>query len=164
MGRALSELMGPESLHRDIFRTASLSLGNKSFFNELIATGGANLIGNDFFKNFVFILDWSGNKIYMKQIRNESARLESFGFGYRFIEAKPTVAFVFREEDFPLKVGDAIISINNINLDNLNKESACHYFLNRVENGQNSIDLKIRREGKELQVKLEKKEFLGVGI
>lgn len=147
-----------------IFRTASLSLGNKSFFNELIATGGANLIGNDFFKNFVFILDWSGNKIYMKQIRNESARLESFGFGYRFIEAKPTVAFVFREEDFPLKVGDVIISINNINLANLNKESACHYFLNRVENGQNSIDLKIRREGKELQVKLEKKEFLGVGI
>ncbi|GEN70947.1 retropepsin-like aspartic protease [Chryseobacterium lathyri] len=147
-----------------IFRTAALSLGNKSFFNEIIATGGTNLIGNDFFKNFVFILDWSGNKIYMKRIKNEPAKLESFGFGYRFIDSKPTVAFVFQEENFPLKVGDAIISINNINLDNLNKESACHYFLNRVENRQNSIDLKIRRDGKEMQVKLDRKEFLKVGV
>lgn len=145
-----------------IFRTPALSLGNKSFANEIIATGNASLIGNDFFKNFVFLLDWSGNKIYMKQIKNEPAKLESFGFGYRFIDSKPTVAFVFQEENFPLKVGDAIISINNVNLDSLDKDGACHYFINRVENGQKSIDLKIRRDGKEMEVKLEKKEFLKV--
>lgn len=145
-----------------IFRTETLSLGNKSFLNELVATGNASLIGNDFFKNFIFLLDWSGNKIYMKQIRNEPAKLESFGFGYRFIEEKPTVAFVFQEENFPLKVGDSIISINNINLDNLDKGGACHYFLNRVENMQNAINVKIRRDGKEMEVKLEKREFLGV--
>ncbi|PIF45573.1 aspartyl protease [Chryseobacterium sp. 52] len=145
-----------------IFRTAALPLGNRSFSNEIIATGNASLIGNDFFKNFIFILDWSGNKIYMKRIKNEPAKLESFGFGYRFIDAKPTVAFVFQEENFPLKVGDAIISINNVILDNLDKEGACHYFLNKVESGQNAINVKIRRDGKEMEVKLEKKEFLGV--
>ncbi|SHH33955.1 Aspartyl protease [Chryseobacterium oranimense] len=145
-----------------IFRTAALPLGNKIFPNEIIATGNASLVGNDFFKNFVFILDWSGNKIYMKQIKNEPAKLESFGFGYRFIDSKPTVAFVFQEENFPLRVGDTIISINNVNLNNLDKDGACHYFINRVENGQKTIDLKIRREGKEMQVRLEKKEFLSV--
>ncbi|NML71734.1 clan AA aspartic protease [Chryseobacterium sp. RP-3-3] len=145
-----------------IFRTADLSLGNKKFSNEIIATGNASLIGNEFFKNFIFILDWSGNKIYMKRIKNEPARLESFGFGYRFVDSKPTVAFVFQEENFPLKVGDDIISINNINLDSLDKDGACHYFLNRVESGQNAINVKIRRAGKEMEVKLEKKEFLGV--
>ncbi|MBB6369721.1 retropepsin-like aspartic protease [Chryseobacterium shigense] len=145
-----------------IFRAAALLLGNKSFSNEIIATGNTSLIGNDFFKNFIFILDWSGNKIYMKRIRNEPARLESFGFGYRFIDTKPTVAFVFQEENFPLKVGDGIISIDNVNLDGLDKDSACHYFLNRVESGKNTIDLKIRRDGKEMQVKLEKKEFLSI--
>ncbi|UWX62111.1 aspartyl protease family protein [Chryseobacterium oranimense] len=145
-----------------IFRTAALPLGNKTFPNEIIATGNTSLIGNDFFKNFVFILDWSGNKIYMKQIKNEPAKLESFGFGYRFIDSKPTVAFVFQEENFPLKVGDTIISINNVNLNSLDKDGACHYFINRVENGQKTIDLKIRREGKEVQVRLEKKEFLSV--
>lgn len=145
-----------------IFRTAALPLGNKTFPNEIIATGNASLVGNDFFKNFVFILDWSGNKIYMKQIKNEPAKLESFGFGYRFIDSKPTVAFVFQEENYPLRVGDTIISINNVNLNNLDKDGACHYFINRVENGQKIIDLKIRREGKEMQVRLEKKEFLSV--
>ncbi|PQA92885.1 hypothetical protein B0A69_11980 [Chryseobacterium shigense] len=145
-----------------IFRTADLSLGNKSFSNEIIATGSTSLIGNDFFKNFIFILDWSGNKIYMKRIKNEPARLESFGFGYRFVDAKPTVAFVFQEESFPLKIGDAIISINNVNLDHLDKDGACHYFLNRVESGQNAINVKIMRKGKEMEVKLEKREFLGV--
>ncbi|WP_343608432.1 retropepsin-like aspartic protease [Chryseobacterium oranimense] len=145
-----------------IFRTAALPLGNKIFPNEIIATGNASLVGNDFFKNFVFILDWSGNKIYMKQIKNETAKLESFGFGYRFIDSKPTVAFVFQEENYPLRVGDTIISINNVNLNNLDKDGACHYFINRVENGQKIIDLKIRREEKEMQVRLEKKEFLSV--
>ncbi|WP_265130920.1 aspartyl protease family protein [Chryseobacterium oranimense] len=145
-----------------IFRTPALPLGNKIFPNEIIATGNASLVGNDFFKNFVFILDWSGNKIYMKQIKNEPAKLESFGFGYRFIDSKPTVAFVFQEENYPLRVGDTIISINNVNLNNLDKDGACHYFINRVENGQKIIDLKIRREGKEMQVRLEKKEFLSV--
>lgn len=145
-----------------IFRTADLSLGNKKFSNEIIATGNASQIGNEFFKNFIFILDWSGNKIYMKRIKNEPAKLESFGFGYRFVDSKPTVAFVFQEENFPLKVGDDIISINNINLDSLDEDGACHYFLNRVESGKNAINMKIRREGKEMEVKLEKKEFLGV--
>jgi len=145
-----------------VFRTAAISLGNTNFSNEIIATGNTSLIGNDFFKNFIFILDWSGNKIYMKRIRNEPAKLESFGFGYRFIEAKPTVAFVFQEENFPLKVGDSIISINNVDLDHLDKDGACHYFINRVENGQDTIDVKIKRDGKEMEVKLEKKEFLGV--
>lgn len=143
-----------------IFRTAAISLGNSDFPNEIIATGNASLIGNDFFKNFIFILDWSGNKIYMKRIKNEVAKLESFGFGYRFIEAKPTVAFVFQEENFPLKVGDSIISINNVDLDHLNKDSACHYFLNRVENGQDMLNIKIRRDGEEMEVRLMKKEFL----
>ncbi|HBV15266.1 retropepsin-like aspartic protease [Chryseobacterium carnipullorum] len=145
-----------------IFRTADLSLGNKSFSNEIIATGSTSLIGNDFFKNFIFILDWSANKIYMKRIKNEPVKLESFGFGYRFVDAKPTVAFVFQEENFPLKIGDTIISINNINLNHLDKDAACHYFLNRVESGQNAINVKVMREGKEMEIKLEKKEFLGV--
>ncbi|MDR2234875.1 MAG: retroviral-like aspartic protease family protein [Chryseobacterium sp.] len=143
-----------------IFRIPELALGNKTFANEIISTGSSNLIGNEFFKDFIFILDWSESKIYMKRIKNEPVKLESFGFGYRFIDAKPTVAFVFQEENFPLKIGDSIISINDIALDHLNQENACHYFLNRVEKGQNTINLKISREGKMMEMKLEKKEYL----
>lgn len=143
-----------------IFRLPELTLGNKSFTNEIVNTGGSNLIGNDFFKNFIFILDWAGNKIYMKRIKNETVKLESFGFGYRFIDARPTVALVYQKDNFPLKIGDSIISINNINLEGLSKESACYYFLNRAEKGEEVINLKIKREGKVMETKLEKKEYL----
>lgn len=143
-----------------IFKSSDVSLGNKSFNNELVATGNSNLLGNDFLKNFVFVLDWAGHKIYMKQIKETSHKLESFGFGYRFIEGRPTVVYVFQEEDFPLKVGDSIISINNINLDNLDKEGVCHYFLNRVEKDAAVIDLKIKRGGVVMNVNLKKNVYL----
>ncbi|WP_164463854.1 retropepsin-like aspartic protease [Chryseobacterium sp. G0186] len=143
-----------------IFKNPELSLGNKSFANEIVMTGNSNLLGNDFLKRFVFVLDWSGHKIYMKQNKDSSHKLESFGFGYRFIDMKPVVTYIFQDENFPLKVGDSIISINNINLDNLNKESVCHYFLNRVEQGIDIIDMKIKRNGTVMNINLKKKIYL----
>ncbi|MCS3529264.1 aspartyl protease family protein [Chryseobacterium sp. JUb7] len=143
-----------------VFRTDIMELGNNSFVDELVTTGSSNLIGNDFFKNFVFVLDWTNNRVYMKNSKKETPKLESFGFGYRFVDARPVVAFVFQEENFPLKIGDSIISINNVDLDHLDKDSACHYFINRVEKDQNTIDVKIKRDGKILDVKLNKKEYL----
>lgn len=143
-----------------IFKASNITFGNKIFNNVVVATGSSSLIGNDFLKNFVFVLDWEGHKVYMKQIKEFSHKLESFGFGYRFIDSKPTVAYVFQEESFPLKVGDSIISINNINLDNLDKEGVCHYFLNRVEKDAVAIDLKIKRGGAEMNVNLKKKVYL----
>ncbi|AZB07568.1 hypothetical protein EG344_01255 [Chryseobacterium sp. G0162] len=143
-----------------IFKASNVTLGNKSFSNEVITTGNSGLVGNDFLKNFVFVLDWESRKIYMKQIKETIHKLESFGFGYRFIDSKPIVAYVFQEENFPLKVGDSIISINNINLDNLDKEGVCHYFLNRIEKDNVVMDLKIKRGGAEMNVNLKKKVYL----
>lgn len=143
-----------------IFKSSDWVLGNKNFTNEIMTTGSSNLIGNDFLKNFVFILDWSDHKIYMKQIGNNSHKLESFGFGYRFIDTKPTVVYIFQEEHFPLQIGDSIISINDIKLDNLDKDGACHYFLNRVESQYDTINVKIKRNGNILDITLKKKAYL----
>lgn len=143
-----------------IFKTENMILGNKNFQNELIATGSSDLIGNEFFKDFIFILDWKNSRIYMKRVKTNPVKLESFGFSYRFIDAKPVVAFVFKDENFPLKIGDSIISINNVDLDHLDKDSACHYMLNRIEKDQKTIDIKVKRDGKILDFKLDKKAYL----
>ncbi|SIP86446.1 Aspartyl protease [Chryseobacterium sp. RU37D] len=143
-----------------IFKTNEMLLGNKIFQNELIATGSSDLIGNEFFKDFSFILDWKNNKIYMKRIKNNSVTLESFGFGYRFIDTKPVVAFVFKDENFPLKIGDSIISINDVNLDNLTTDTACNFMLNRVEKNQSTINIRIKRNGNILIFNLNKKQYL----
>ncbi|MGE8552873.1 MAG: aspartyl protease family protein [Chryseobacterium jejuense] len=143
-----------------IFKASDVLLGNKNFTNELVMTGNSNLLGNGFLKNFVFVLDWMNHKVYMKQIKNSSNELESFGFGYRFIDNKPEVVYVFQEENFPLKVGDSILSINNIDLDNLDNETACHYFLNRVEKDADVINMKIKRKGEVMNVSLKKRIYL----
>ncbi|RMZ59887.1 hypothetical protein D1632_09795 [Chryseobacterium nematophagum] len=143
-----------------IFRTDKIALGNKEFLNEIIQTGNSSLIGNDFFKNYRFILDWEHSKIYMKQIQEKYNEMESFGFGYRFIDTKPVVTYVFQEEKIPLKIGDSIVSINNVDLDHLDKESSCYYFINRVERNNKIIDVVVRRDSKIISFKLEKKLYL----
>ena len=143
-----------------IFRTDSLALGNTVFRNEIISTGTTDLIGNEFLRDFSFILDWKNHKIYLKRMRNDPAKLESFGFSYRFVDQKPVVAFVFQQENFPLKIGDSIISINNVMLDHLDGEGACYYFMNRVERDQRTILVKVERDGKSLDFKLERKVYL----
>lgn len=148
----------PETNH--IFKTNELPLGNARFMNEVIMTGNSNIIGNEFFQNFSFIMDWENKKVYMKRIKDEEAKVESFGFGYRFIEGKAEVSYVFKEDNFPVQIGDTIISINNVKLNHLDKESSCHYFINRVERDAQTIDMKVQRNGNIVDIKLDKKEYL----
>lgn len=143
-----------------IFESPNMTLGDKNFVKEVITTGNSNLIGNEFLKNFIFVLDWSGHKIYMKRIGESSHGLQSFGFGYRFVDSKPIVAYIYQEENFPLKVGDSIISINDVNLDNLDKDSVCHYLQNRIEKKADVINMKIKRNGVMMDVNLKKKTYL----
>ncbi|WP_042722551.1 aspartyl protease family protein [Flavobacterium sp. B17] len=143
-----------------IFRVDAMKMGNTIFKDERMATGKTDLIGNEFFKDFAFILDWSNNKIYMKRIGASPSTLESFGFSYRFVNGNAMVTFIFEEENFPLKIGDAIISINGVKLENLDKDAVCHYFINRVEKDQNTLNLKIKRGGEIFEIKLDKKVFL----
>lgn len=143
-----------------IFRADSMKIGNTLFQNERISTGKMDLAGNEFFKDFIFVIDWKSNKIYMKRIGTSLPTLSSFGFSYRFADGKTSITFVFEEENFPLKIGDSIISINGISLENLDQDKACHYFINRIEKDQKSIDVRINRDGKILDFKLDKKEYL----
>ncbi|GAA5088967.1 hypothetical protein GCM10023210_13210 [Chryseobacterium ginsengisoli] len=143
-----------------IFRADLLNLGNGIFRNELISTSTSDRLGNEFLIDFSFIFDWKNNKIYMKRIKTNPLKLESFGFTYRFIDKKPVVAFLFQQGNFPLKIGDSIISINDIMLDNLDHDSACYYFINRIEKDQKTITIKIKRDGKVLDFKMERKQYL----
>ncbi len=143
-----------------VFRLDSLTLGNKIFTDEIVSTGTSNLIGNEFLRDFSFILDWKNNRIYLKPIRNNPPRLESFGFTYRFVERKPVVAFIFKDENFPLKIGDSIVSINGVMLDHLDGEAVCHYFMNRVERDQKIITVRVNRGGEIIDFKIDKKTYL----
>lgn len=158
--RAIGAFGAAKPVGGKVFKVDSLRLGNEIFNDALIFTSTSDLMGNEFLKDYSFILDWENNLIYLKLIKKESPKLESFGFSYRFIDAKPVISFIFKEENFPLKIGDSIISINNVNLENLNNDTVCHYIINRIEKDQKSIDIKIKRDGKVLDFAMKKKEYL----
>jgi predicted aspartyl protease len=148
----------PESSY--YFKPGEILLAEQKFDDEIVSTGSSNLLGNEFLKKFRFIMDWKNNKIYLNKIRNYPSKLESFGFGYRFIDHKAKVVLLFSGNDIPLKLDDEILSINNINLENLDQESVCKYLESRIEKGLNSLDIKVKRDGKILDFTIAKKEYL----
>lgn len=157
--RAIGAFGAAKPVNGKVFKVDGIGLGNKIFNNELMYTSTSDLMGNEFLKEFSFILDWKNNLIYLKPIKTASPKLESFGFSYRFIDAKPMVSFIFQEEGFPLKIGDSIISIDDIRLDNLTNDSVCEYILNRIEKDRQTIDITVKRDGKILHLTMEKKEY-----
>jgi predicted aspartyl protease len=142
------------------FRADELLLAGQRFNNEIVMTGNSNLVGNEFLKKFKFIIDWENNKIYLHRIKDVPAKLESFGFAYRFIDYKAKVVLVFQGNNIPLKIDDEILSINNTSFENLSQESSCQYLLNRVEKTTDSIEVKVKRDGKILDFTVAKKEYL----
>ncbi|AZA74313.1 aspartyl protease family protein [Chryseobacterium indoltheticum] len=142
------------------FKPENVLLDEQKFEDEIVSTGSSSLLGNEFLKKFRFIMDWKNNKIYLNRIKNYPAKLESFGFGYRFIDQKAKVVLLFSGNDVPLKIDDEILSINNVSLENLDKDSVCKYLQNRIERDQNSIDVKVKRDGKVLDFTITKKEYL----
>lgn len=142
------------------FRANEVLLAGEKFENEIVMTGNSSLVGNEFLKKFKFIIDWQNNKVYLNRLKNTVAKLESFGFAYRFIDFKAKVVLVFQGTFNPIKIGDEIVSINNISFENLDQASACNYMLNRVEKGENQIKVKVKRDGKILDFTVDRKEHL----
>lgn len=141
-----------------LFRTNQLHFDKANLDEERATTGTSNLIGNDFLKDFSYILDWKNNKIYLKRIKKSKIEFKSFGFEYLFEENKPKVVSVFKDQQ-TLQVGDQILSINAIDLQNLSSEQACHYLLNRIEKDLDTIAIKIQRKDEVLELNLTKNTY-----
>jgi len=142
------------------FKPEEVVLANQKFSDEIVMTGSSSLLGNEFLKKFKFIIDWQDHKVYLHRIKNSPSKMESFGFAYRFIDLKAKVVLVFPEKDFPIKIDDEIVSINDTSFKNLNNESSCEYLLNRVEKNTNSIKVKVKRDDEILDFTVDKKEYL----
>lgn len=142
------------------FRPNEFFLAGHPFNNEIVMTGSSNLLGNEFLKNFTFIIDWQSNVIYLHRLKTVIPKLESFGFSYRFIDFKAKVVLIFQDSGIPLKIGDEILSINNVSFENLDQATSCQYLLNRVESNADSLQVKVKREGEILDFMIEKKDYL----
>ena len=142
------------------FVTDSVTIANTVFENVLMETNTSSLLGNTFLKNYEFVMDWTKSKIHLKAINTEKESFNTFGFSYRFIENKPIISIVVQDSLNPIKLGDEIISINNMNLENLTTVEACNYYINRIEKNLKEINIAVRRNDTILNFKLDKKTLL----
>lgn len=138
-----------------------LFLNNILFENELIDSGQSTLIGNDFLKDYTFVIDWMKNKIYFKRNLNlEIKKLKGFGFFYLFIEGKPKVVAKIENKNVLINIGDEVLSINETDFTQLKDSDVCNFFLNKVEKNENEINIKVKRANDTLNLNLKKQVFL----
>ena len=110
-------------------KPSQFEIANQSFKDELISTGSFNLIGNDYLEHFSFILDWKNNKVYLKELEKPQPLLW-FPFSARYIGSQYVVTSIYKTENQPLKLNDAIISINGQKIVDLSEKELCDLILN----------------------------------
>lgn len=141
------------------FKTDEINLGEMTFPDEIIETGKSTLLGNEFLREFIFVLDWKNNKVYLKRIQDKKEPEPSFGFGSRYVNDKLEIVAVLNKENNPIQLGDIITEINGKTFENLTYDKQCENYLNRIEKEVNLIDLTIKRGDSVHNFTLEKKLF-----
>lgn len=148
-----------ESSTEYIFKTDEFKIAGNLFTDEILSTGLSSLIGNQFLEDFIFVIDWNQSKIHLKKIKNIEPKLETYGFGYRFMEKKAVVTLVYNTDDFPLQLGDIILSLNDKNFENLSDDEACEVKFNSAKNEKENLKLKIKRNEEVLNLEINKTSY-----
>lgn len=115
-----------------------------------------NLIGNKILSNYKVSIDWETKKIFLIQVKEPGKdALKSFGFSPIMKDNKLFVGFVFENSqasDFGLKVGNQIISIDDVDYSNISTEQYCDLLMNHInEKGPKTIHLQWKKSNGELQ-------------
>ena len=139
---------------------SDVQIDKVSFAGEIVSSGASTLIGNDFLKDYNFVIDWQANKIYLKKNGVPAPKtLESFGFSYLHIEGKFKVTSLFEEAKVPLKIGDEILKINDIDLTKPDLDP-CDVIVNKNSKQREKIDIVVKRDQDTLSFQLNKQRLI----
>ena len=139
---------------------SDVQIDKVSFAGEIVSSGASTLIGNDFLKDYIFVIDWQANKIYLKKNGVPAPKtLESFGFSYLHIEGKFKVTSLFEEAKVPLKIGDEILKINDIDLTKPDLDP-CDVIVNKNSKQREKIDIVVKRDQDTLSFQLNKQRLI----
>ena len=122
------------------------------------------LIGNKFFENFIITLDYSKKRLYFQPIsENKLVRTKSvLGLVYSAVDNKMIVNTIYdgsKADEYGIRVGDEITSINDINVSNLSEEDVCKIFrkeINYSSKRDDQINFVILKNGELKPFKLER--------
>lgn len=153
-------LYGKSDFNKSAELKTTIYIDTNLFENELIDTGESTLIGNKFLKDYIFLIDWKTNKIYLKKIVTSEKQIKGFGFSYLFSNGKALVVSIIEDKNIPLNLGDEIVRIDDFDFTLIKSEDMCKYYLNKVEKDKEMIDITIKRDNSLQNFKLKKNTFL----
>ena len=153
-------LYGKSDFNKSAELKTTIYIDTTLFENELIDTGESTLIGNKFLKDYIFLIDWMTNKIYLKKIVTSEKQIKGFGFSYLFSNGKALVVSIIEDKNIPLNLGDEIVRIDDFDFTLIKSEDMCKYYLNKVEKDKEMIDITIKRDNNLQNFKLKKNTFL----
>ncbi|MHA8049778.1 retropepsin-like aspartic protease [Aquirufa sp. ROCK-SH2] len=138
----------------------NIKFDHVEFKNQFISSGKSTLIGNEFLKDYLFLMDWENRKIYFKKHPNQIEKTyDSFGFSYLFVDGKAKVVYRITDRDIPINLGDEIIKIDDVDFTKIEPSDICQYYLNKVEKNKASIDITIKRNNQYLSFHLDKQVY-----
>jgi len=150
----------------------NFKIGDLSINSELIdfIDNVDSSVGNKFFENFIFTLDWKNKKILLFPITDPMITEEkgSFGFSVSYREDKKYLYISAICKNSPaynakLKVGDIIVGLNKKSMRHLEFSEYCYWLFqkaNELFEKENYIYLEIERKNKILNIGLHKKDWL----
>ena len=139
----------------------TVTLNSTIFEDQIIDSGASTLIGNEFLKNYVFVIDWTTNKIHFKKnSKMETPKVDGFGFTYLFVDGKATVMSKVVDKNIPIELGDQILAINDTDFTKIQSSEFCKYFLNKIEQNDTEVAVTVKRADEILQFNLTKQQFL----
>jgi len=150
----------------------NLKIGDLSIDSELIdfLDNIDPRVGNKFFENFIFTLDWTNKKILLTPMADPmiTEGKGSFGFSVSYQEDRKYLYISAICKNSPaynakLQVGDRIVGLNKKNMRHLEFSEYCYWLFhkaNELFEKENYIYLEIERKNKILNISLHKKELI----
>ena len=125
-----------------------------------------NIVGNEFLANFNVTIDFRKKRLYLKALKKEINEKHKKSFGFLTFWSEDKKLFISAiTQDTPayhskLKIGDRIMSINELDCLNFTKGMYCKYFLLSNKNifykeDESKLNIIVKRESKLLRITLE---------
>ncbi len=154
-------IYGKDDAEKTYEMMLDLHLDGSFFENEIVSSGNSSLIGNKFLKDYIFVIDWMENKIYLKKNANISSKTaDGFGFTYHFIDGNPKVVTIIDNFNIPLQLGDEILIMDETDFSKLENIDICEYILDSSDDFQSEMYLTILRNSDTLNYTLNRQIFI----
>lgn len=163
LGSRSAGIFGLEQKHNFFTMKNDVTLNTHRFSQVMINGGKSNLIGNQFLKHFVFLIDWVDKNIYLKKVMElENKPFTGFGFNYLIIDGKYKVSYICTDYQTELKIGDEIISLDEENFTHFNFDALCEriFYKERLLPENAILDITVVRNADTLSYELQRRVYI----